>query len=40
MFLTEEITSEIMQWTNVEISINRQNDQMTGTFKDTNLQEI
>lgn len=40
MFFTDEIISEILQWTNVEIYINRRSDQTSATFRDTNSYEI
>lgn len=40
IFFNTEIISEIVQWTNAEMSINRSEDMTTATFKDTNSEEI
>lgn len=40
MFFTDLIISEIVQWTNVEISLNCKNGMTSATFVDTNAYEI
>lgn len=40
LFITDEIVEEIVQWTNVEIAVKRQNTMTSATFRDTNSTEF